>query len=59
MRSFPPKRYSKVTDLTLILAMKLGASLALLSLLAVGGALIVTNPNEDDYAGYLFARVRE
>ncbi|EDX86157.1 hypothetical protein S7335_3860 [Synechococcus sp. PCC 7335] len=39
--------------------MKLGASLALLSLLAVGGALIVTNPNEDDYAGYLFARVRE
>ncbi len=33
--------------------MKLGSSLALLSLLALGGALAVTNPNEDDYAAYL------
>ncbi|MGB3791062.1 MAG: DUF4359 domain-containing protein [Phormidesmis sp.] len=33
--------------------MKLGSSLALLSLLALGGALIITNPNEDDYAAYL------
>ena len=33
--------------------MKLGSSLALLSLLALGGALIITNPNEDDYAAYV------
>lgn len=33
--------------------MKLGSSLALLSLVALGGALVITNPDEDDYAAYL------
>jgi hypothetical protein len=37
--------------------MKIGSSLALLSLIALGGALIITNPNEDDYAAYLSERV--
>lgn len=33
--------------------MKIASTLALLSLAALGGALIFTNPNEDDYAAYL------
>jgi len=33
--------------------MKLGLSLAPLSVAAVGGVLAFTNPNEDDYAAYL------
>lgn len=37
--------------------MRLGSSLALLSLLALGGALIITNPSEDDYATFLSQRV--
>lgn len=37
--------------------MKLGPSLALLSLLALGSALAITNPDEDDYAAYLSQRV--
>ncbi len=33
--------------------MKLAPTLALLSIAALGGALLFTNPNEDDYAAYL------
>lgn len=33
--------------------MKIASTLALLSLVALGGALTFTNPNEDDYAAYL------
>ena len=33
--------------------MKLASSLALLSLLGLGGALVVTNPTKEDYATYL------
>ncbi len=37
--------------------MKLGASIALLSLAALGGTLVVTNPTEEDYAAYLAQNV--
>lgn len=33
--------------------MKIGTTIALLSLAALGGALFFTNPNEDEYASYL------
>ena len=33
--------------------MKLASSLALLSLLSLGGALVITNPTKQDYAAYL------
>ncbi|MEM8503877.1 MAG: DUF4359 domain-containing protein [Cyanobacteria bacterium P01_D01_bin.1] len=33
--------------------MKLGSAIALLSVVALGGALVVTNPDQDDYAAYL------
>lgn len=33
--------------------MKIFSSLALLSLIALGGALVVTNPTKEDYAAYL------
>ncbi len=33
--------------------MKIFSSLALLSLVALGGALVVTNPTKEDYAAYL------
>ncbi len=33
--------------------MKFGSSVALLSLIALGGTLAVTNPSEEDYAQYL------
>ena len=37
--------------------MKLGLSLALLSVAAVGSVLAFTNPSEDDYAAYLSQQV--
>ncbi|MEL6489469.1 MAG: DUF4359 domain-containing protein [Cyanobacteria bacterium J06621_3] len=37
--------------------MKIGTTLALVSLAALGGALFFTNPNEDDYAAYLSSQV--
>lgn len=33
--------------------MKIASSLALLSLVALGGALVITNPTKEDYAIYL------
>lgn len=33
--------------------MKIASTLALLSIAALGGALFLTNPNEEDYAAYL------
>ncbi len=37
--------------------MKFGSSVALLSLIALGGTLVVTNPSEEDYAQYLLESV--
>ena len=38
---------------------KIVPSLAILSLLALGGALFITNPNEEDYAQYLSQTVAD